>query len=74
MNNKREKVGAVWVKKTKNNEQYLSINIKIEDREFNFIAFKNNKKKKEKQPFFYIYPSLRQQKEQKEQVVKDDEL
>jgi uncharacterized protein (DUF736 family) len=71
--NKREKVGGIWVRKTKNNEQYLSMNIKLDGKEYNLIAFKNRDKKKEKHPHFLIYLSLpKHQKEESE--IKNDEL
>jgi len=71
MNNKREKVGGVWVRKTKNNEQYLSMNLKLDDKEYNLVAFKNRNRKKEKQPNFLIYLSLKQQKENKNDIKED---
>jgi len=52
---KREQIGAVWVKKTKNGEQYLTFTVKLDGQEHSLIAFKNRWKKNETQPSFLIF-------------------
>ena len=51
-------VGACWVKKDKNNQNFLSLVIKSGGKEHRFIAFKNKDKGDNvKRPDFRIYPS-----------------
>jgi hypothetical protein len=45
--------GAIWVRRKKNGEPYLSI--KLEDK--NYVAFQNSYKNKENQPDYQVYDS-----------------
>jgi len=79
MENRREVVGAVWVRKMRNNEQFLSVNVKLDGKEYNLVAFKNSRKISQKQPDFRVYVSrpfgqqqLQEQQPSQEQVMDED--
>jgi hypothetical protein len=50
------------------------MNITLDGKEYNLVAFKNRDKKKEKHPNFLIYLSLPEQQKENESNIKDDEL
>jgi len=60
---------AVWIRKTKDGEQFLSIKIKVEGKEFNTVAFKNKKRKEgDRTPHFAFF------NRRKEETVSGEDL
>lgn len=58
MDEKKEDVGAIWVKTAKSGVQYLSISFKHADgRKSEFVAFHNDKGDNDKRPDYRIYRS-----------------
>jgi uncharacterized protein (DUF736 family) len=52
----KKDVGAVWVKKDKNGDNFLTISLKTDGKELRFVAWKNKQKTETKHPSFRIYP------------------
>ena len=57
-------IGAVWVKKSSNGAQFLSLNVDLNqygiNQKVNLVAFKNKNKKDLKHPDFRIFVSNRE--------------
>lgn len=58
-NNQKPRVGAVWVKTTKDNKgKFLSLEIEIGGKKYNYVGFKNRfKKEGDKQPSYHLFES-----------------
>lgn len=56
-NNQKPRVGAVWVKTTKDNKgKFLSLEIEINGKKYNYVGFKNRfKQNGDKQPSYHLF-------------------
>ena len=54
-------IGAAWIKKGKDDKNYLSCQIEVPGMEISFALFKNDKKEKENQPDYHVVWSKKRQ-------------
>lgn len=58
---KENYIGAIWLRKTKKEETYLSGQLELEGKDgpkIKIVAFKNNYKERDNQPDFYIQKAM----------------
>ena len=64
-----EKIGALWLKKSKGGLSYMSGVIEINNEKIRIAVFKNNEKTTDKYPDYNIIKSEQQQSQKKEDDV-----
>lgn len=64
------KIGCLWIKKSKDGKQYFSGMLSDMRGDFPVVAFRNEKKEKENQPDFLVYVS-EPIKEEKGEAIED---
>jgi len=71
----KKDIGAIWIMKSRNGKNYLSMSIEIDGEKRQFVAFKNHKRK-DTHPDYRIFASQPQQDKpepEEDDIISDDD-